>query len=349
MHLSELLKKRSKMIKVGINGYGTIGKRVADAVSKQDDMEIVGVTKTRPTWEAKNAIKAGYKLFCGIPDNVNNFKEAGIELAGDINDLLGQCDIMIDCSPKKIGAENLEKYYKPQGIKAIYQGAVKHDAIGESFNAQSNYDSAKGKQNVRVVSCNTTGLSRVLGALDKAYGVKKARVVLVRRASDPGSSKSGPVDGIVPNPITVPSHHGPDVLTVLPKLNIVTSAFKVSSTFMHAHSLMIELDKEVSAEEVKELFKKTPRLLMVNSSEGLTSTAELMEFARDFGRPRYDMYENLVWEDSIGVEGNELYFFQAVPQESIVIPENIDCIRAMCSDVSAEESMEKTNKTLGIK
>jgi len=30
-------------IKVAINGFGTIGKRVADAVDAQDDMEIVGV------------------------------------------------------------------------------------------------------------------------------------------------------------------------------------------------------------------------------------------------------------------------------------------------------------------
>gem|GEM_PF-3986467 len=38
------------MIRVGINGYGTIGKRVADAVAAQDDMKIVGVTKTRPNF-----------------------------------------------------------------------------------------------------------------------------------------------------------------------------------------------------------------------------------------------------------------------------------------------------------
>ena len=43
------------VVKVAINGYGTIGKRVADAVSKQDDMKVIGVVKTRPTstvWEA---------------------------------------------------------------------------------------------------------------------------------------------------------------------------------------------------------------------------------------------------------------------------------------------------------
>ena len=39
-------------VKVAINGYGTIGKRVADAVSLQDDMEMIGVAKTRPNYEA---------------------------------------------------------------------------------------------------------------------------------------------------------------------------------------------------------------------------------------------------------------------------------------------------------
>ena len=44
---------------IGINGYGTIGKRVADAVSAQDDMKIVGVTKRSPDYEAKSAVKKG--------------------------------------------------------------------------------------------------------------------------------------------------------------------------------------------------------------------------------------------------------------------------------------------------
>jgi hypothetical protein len=37
------------MIKVAINGYGTIGKRVADAVAAQKDMKVVVVSKTRPS------------------------------------------------------------------------------------------------------------------------------------------------------------------------------------------------------------------------------------------------------------------------------------------------------------
>ena len=44
-------------IKVAINGYGTIGKRVADAVACQDDMEIIGVTKTRPAFGCDLAVR----------------------------------------------------------------------------------------------------------------------------------------------------------------------------------------------------------------------------------------------------------------------------------------------------
>jgi len=50
-------------VKVGVNGYGTIGKRVAWAISKQDDMEVVGVTKTRPSFEADIAVKEGHPLY----------------------------------------------------------------------------------------------------------------------------------------------------------------------------------------------------------------------------------------------------------------------------------------------
>ena len=39
--------EKGNMIKIGVFGYGTIGKRVADAVILQDDMELVGVTANK--------------------------------------------------------------------------------------------------------------------------------------------------------------------------------------------------------------------------------------------------------------------------------------------------------------
>ncbi len=51
------------MIKVAINGYGTIGKRVADAVAAQPDMEVIGVSKTSVSAEAYIAKERGYPLY----------------------------------------------------------------------------------------------------------------------------------------------------------------------------------------------------------------------------------------------------------------------------------------------
>ena len=47
--------------KIAVNGYGTIGKRVADAVRAQDDMEVIGISKTKPNYEASVAHQLGYE------------------------------------------------------------------------------------------------------------------------------------------------------------------------------------------------------------------------------------------------------------------------------------------------
>jgi len=334
-------------VRVAINGFGTIGKRVADAISLQKDMEVVGVTKTKPDFEAKLAIKRGYKLYAAIPERVEAFEKAGLKVEGTIEDLLDKADIVVDCSPGKVGAENKAKYYERKGIKAIFQGGEKKDVAEVSFNALANYDSARGKRYVRVVSCNTTGLVRLLYLIKENFGIKKVRAVMIRRVVDPKEDKKGLVNGIAPNPVAVPSHHGPDVQTVLPDVNIVTTAFKVPTTLMHVHSIMVELENDAKADDVIEVLDKEPRILLVSEEDGFTSTAKVIEFAREF-RKRYDLFENVVWKESISVVDGELYVTQAIHQEAIVVPENIDAIRAMFELADREESMRITNESLDI-
>ncbi len=69
-------------VKVGINGYGTIGKRVAYAVSKQDDMELIGVTKTKPDFEAYRAKELGIPVYAASSEFLPRFEKAGFEVAG---------------------------------------------------------------------------------------------------------------------------------------------------------------------------------------------------------------------------------------------------------------------------
>jgi glyceraldehyde-3-phosphate dehydrogenase (NAD(P)) len=333
---------------VGINGYGTIGKRVADAVSAQDDMKIVGVTKRTPNFEAKRAVELDYDIYMSAPDRENLFEEADIPVKGTIDDLYDKIDVVVDCTPGGVGAKNKETYQK-MGVKGIFQGGEKHDQIGKSFNSFSNFNDALGSDYVRVVSCNTTGLCRTLNPIKELCGIKKVRAVMVRRGADPGQVNKGPINSIVPNPPTVPSHHGPDVQTVMYGLNITTMAILVPTTLMHQHNLMVELESDASVDDVMDIFENTPRVVLVEASSGLGSTAEIMEYAKDLGRPRGDLFEIAVWRESLNIVDNELYYMQAIHQESDVVPENVDAIRAMLEmETDPEKSITKTNKNMGI-
>jgi len=332
-------------VKVAVNGYGTIGKRVADAVSLQDDMEVIGVSKTRPSFESKMAIKKGFSLYAP-QERIELFTNAGVEVEGDVQAMFEDADIVVDCTPGGIG-EKYKQAYLDAGCRAIWQGGEKHELAGFSFNALSNYTETLGREFVRVVSCNTTALCRLLYLLDSTYGVKKSRAVLMRRGADPSDVKKGPTNAIVPNPITLPSHHGPDVNTVLPELPITTLAVKLSTTLMHVHAVNVELKDVPTSKEVVEMLSREPRIMLIGSDVG--STAEVIEMARDAGRPRYDVWENVIWRDSITVKDGELYLFQGVHQESIVVPENVDAIRAMFElERDGATSMKTTNEKMGI-
>jgi glyceraldehyde-3-phosphate dehydrogenase (NAD(P)) len=75
----------------------------------------------------------------------------------------------------------------------------------------------------------------------------------------------------------------------------------------------------------------------------------VMEYARDRPSGRPDMMENVLWENGIRVDGSDLYFFQAIHQESIVVPENVDAIRAMFGLApDAATSIAMTDRALGI-
>ena len=336
------------MIKVAINGYGTIGKRVADAVAAQKDMKVIGVSKTRPNAEAFVAKQRGYPLYIADLSKKAAFEKVGLSVAGSVEDMCKAADIIVDATPGDVGATN-KPLYEKLGKKALWQGGEEHEIAGFSFNSSCNYKDAIGRQFVRVVSCNTTGLCRIIHAIDKEYGVAHVHAIMVRRGSDPGEIKKGPIDAIVLDPVSVPSHHGPDVLSVLPHISIVTMAMIVPTTMMHMHAIRITTKKDVTKERVVELVKNHPRMGLIKKTAGIRSTAELKEFAMDLGRQRADLYENCIFEESIYANKTDLCFFQAIHQEADVVVENIDAIRAMMGgQMDGAASIKSTNDALGF-
>ena len=359
LHTHHLLMANSEaclkhmVTRVAINGFGTIGKRVADAVDAQDDMEIVGVTKTRPSFGCDLAVKKTFPLFCTFDDQekISAFAEAGYDCKGGLSDLLSICDVIIDCSPGKVGAENLEKYTKA-GVKSIFQGGEKHNLTGKSYTSSANHLENIGVNSTRVVSCNTTGLSRTLVPLNEAVKEKgpiSVNSVMIRRAADPGDSSKGPINAIKPV-LKVPSHHGPDLMTVKSEIKITSLAVAVPTTIMHLHAITVELPMGhgLSTQSVIDMWRKTPRVIIMNGNDTkITSTAEVMELARDIGRKWGDLHEIFVWEDGVSLQENTLYYFQAIHQESDVIPENVDAIRAIMGlEKDWKVSVDKTDKAI---
>jgi len=339
-------------VKVVVNGIGAIGKRVAHAVKLQDDMELIGISDVAATSILRTNLEAKgplYKtdLYCSVPDMIDKMRKE-MYVKGTLPDLLasGEVDVVVDATPKGIGLKNKAMYEK-YGVKAIFQGGEGPEISDVTFNSFVNYEKAFDKQFVRVPSCNTTSLARTIFAINNDFSVDSAFVSLIRRGVDPWNPKKGPMNAIVPD--HVPSHHGPDLKTVMPDLDIMTMAVKVPTTLAHTHVVYLNLKKEVSSEEVKKIFIKTPRIILLKEKEGYTSTAEIIERFRDLGRPRYDMPEVVVWEESIATEGKRLFWMHVVHSESIIIPENIDAIRAMTGlEKDKWVSIKKTNESLGI-
>src|SRR2546421_5556587 len=332
--------------KIAINGYGTIGKRVADAVALQPEMVVAGVARTNPDCEAKLAVRKAYPLYAANPEAATKFDKAGLKVSGTLEDLVKAADLVVDCTPEESGYKPL---YESAGVKAIWQGGEEHSLTNLSFNAAANYEECLGARFVRVPSCNTTGLIRTLYPLDAHFGVVSVLAVMVRRATDPGDSKKGPINAIEPE-LEMPSHHGPDVQSVLPKLNIHTIAVKVPTTIMHLHTVIVDLKKAASAEAVLDVWKRVPRVAFVSGGHGGTATAQAIEMGPGLSRNRSDLYEIAVWRDGVHVlDGKRLFYFQAVHQESDVVPENVDAIRALLEiQKDGRKSMEKTDKSLGI-
>jgi glyceraldehyde-3-phosphate dehydrogenase (NAD(P)) len=335
------------MIQVGITGYGTIGKRVADAVAQQPDMAVAGVAKTSPNYEAEVAVESGYDLYVAGSDREPAFATAGIETAGPLEELVEASDVIVDATPSGIGAEN-KSLYEAHDTPALFQGGESADLVDVSFNARSNFEAATDADAVRVVSCNTTGLSRLIAPLREAYGVERVRATLVRRGGDPAQSDRGPINDILPDPKTLPSHHGPDVRTIFPDLAIDTLGLKVPATLMHMHSINVTLEAEPDSAAVRDLLGDEDRLWLMGADLDIDGAGDVKEYALDRGRPRGDVWENAIWAESITTEGPELYLFQAIHQESDVVPENVDAIRAVLGTADAETSMARTNEALGI-
>jgi glyceraldehyde-3-phosphate dehydrogenase (NAD(P)) len=335
-------------VKVGVVGYGTIGERIADGVAAQGDMELVGVCDLTPTVPVRALIKSGKNipLYCATSEKIKDLEKAGGRVAGTLADLLNKVDMICDATTPGIGAENRKKY-EAAAVKATFQAGEKTGVGDVQFNSMANYDKAYGQSYIQILSCNTTGMARCINTVDRAIGVEKVNAVIIRRAADVAETHKGPVDAAIVQ--KVPSHQCEDIMAVSPHIKAFTVVVTLPITHGHVQTLQMMCKKETSKEQIIEIFETNPRIIMFKIEDGFISNSHIFDYCRDLGLPRADMYECPVWDEMIHVDGKEVWFTQMIPQEAIVIPENIDAIRAaMKLQSDYLEAIGETNKYLRI-
>jgi len=335
-------------IKVGVAGYGTIGQRLADGVALQGDMELVGVADLAPTLAIRALKEKGmpYDLYLVSGSNKASFDALNIPIAGTFEDLVGKVDIMLDSSPAGIGAKNKE-LYAAKGVKAVFQGGEKNSVADVFFHGYANYEKGLNVDFLKLTSCNTTGLIRSVDCLDRAFGIERVAITIVRRVADPGDYHRGLTNALQID--KAPSHQALDLMTIMPHVEATGILIHTPVTHGHIITVVAKGKVKITKEMAVNAFLKHDRIRVVNIDDGFLGNASFFKYARDLGNPRGDMYEIGLWTDSIVEYGDEIMYAINIPQESVTIPETIDAIRAaMGMQTDRLEAVAATNKYLGI-
>lgn len=337
-----------KKVRVGVAGYGTIGQRLADAVALQEDMELVGVADLAPTLAVRALYEKGmpYDLYLVNGASSEALDELGIPVSGSFQDLLGKVDIMLDSAPGGVGAKNKELYEKA-GVKAIFQGGEKNSVADVFFHGYANYEKGLNKDYLKLTSCNTTGLIRSVDCLDRAYGIEKVAITIIRRVADPGDYHRGLTNALQLE--KAPSHQALDLMTIMPHVDATGILVHTPVTHGHLITVVATGKQKITREMALNAFEQHPRIRVVSMDEGFAGNASFFKYGRDLGHTRGDLYEIGLWSDSIVETGNDIMYAIHIPQESVTIPETMDGIRAACGmQLTREEGTAATNRYLKI-
>jgi len=287
-----------------------------------------------------------YPLYVVGEGNRAAFEEEGLPVAGVIDDLLGGVDIVLDATPGGIGAKNKE-IYRSKKLKAIFQGGEKNEVADVFFHGYANYEKGLGKDYLKLTSCNTTGFIRAVACLDRAVGIERVVITIIRRSADPGDTHRGLVDLALVE--KVPNHQCEDLMLIMPHIDATGLLVHVPTTHGHIISILATPKNKISVEEALDLFERHPRIKVVEIAKGFNSNTALFRYARDKGNRRADMYEIALFKETVVKSGENLFFTVNIPQEAVVTPETIDGIRAaLLLQEDGNEAVSLTNKYLGL-
>jgi glyceraldehyde-3-phosphate dehydrogenase (NAD(P)) len=330
------------LVRVFINGYGNIGRRLASALGADKEIQLVGIAKYSIDYRVKEAFENRYDVY--VPkEAVAAFKEKGYNVTGLVEDAVKQCDLVVDAAREGAGYENKKKLYEPMNKPAIFQGG--EDRNGERavadmiHNSRVNYDKAAGKTYVIQGSCNVSGMGRIMQPLIQKFGIRIRRfdVELVRRWADLEDTKAVK-DSIEwdRNP-----HHQDDVKDFIPNANLYVDAFKVPSRMMHLHHMFVRFSDSVpTKDEILECFREEFGVAIISSAKG---TGDVRKKALELGFPHGDTNMVHIHQDILRVQDDTVKIAYSDDQTGMVIPENYMLLQSMAFKRAREEAVKRTD------
>lgn len=116
------------MVRVFINGYGNIGKRLASAFSHDKEIQFVGIGKYSIDDRVDEAFAKKFAVY--VPEQkIPDFRQKGYDISGTISDAVKESDLVIDAAKDGFGYTNKVNFYIPMNKSAIFQGG--EDRTGE--------------------------------------------------------------------------------------------------------------------------------------------------------------------------------------------------------------------------
>jgi glyceraldehyde 3-phosphate dehydrogenase len=275
-------------IKVGINGFGRIGRMVFRAVSQDfPDIEIVAINDLLgPDYLAYmlkyDSVHGRFNGEIAVTDSamIVNGKTIRLTAERDPANLKWAdvgADIVIDCTGFFLTTESCEAHLKA-GAKKVVQSAPSKDST-PMFVYGVNHETYAGQAIVSAASCTTNCLAPIAKVLNDNWGIKRGLMSTVHAATATQKTVDGPSAkdwrggrGILENIIPSSTGAAKAVGKVLPELNgkLTGMAFRVPTSDVSVVDLTVELEKPATYAEICAAMKAASQSGDISKTRGYT-------------------------------------------------------------------------------
>ena len=260
-------------VRVGINGFGRIGRMVFRAVTKEfPEIEIVGINDLLEPDYLAYMLKYdsvhgrfGGEVSVEGSNLIVNGKKIRLSQVKDPTELKWdevKADIVIESTGLFLSADTAEKHIKAGAKKVLMSAPSKDDT--PMFVYGVNHTKYAGEKIVSAASCTTNCLAPVAKVLNDNWGIKRGLMTTVHAATATQKTVDGPSSkdwrggrGILENIIPSSTGAAKAVGKVLPELNkkLTGMSFRVPTSDVSVVDLTVELNKDATYEDVCKAMK----------------------------------------------------------------------------------------------